>query len=40
MYRSVAATEFSVTFFLSAAAENTQLFCLLGKAGEIFGRFL
>jgi hypothetical protein len=40
MYRSVVATEFSVTFFLSAAAANTQIFFLLGKAGEVFGSFL
>jgi hypothetical protein len=32
MYRSVAATEFSVTFFLSAAAENTQLFLSAGES--------
>jgi hypothetical protein len=39
MHKSAMATEFNVIFILSKAAGNTQLFGLLTKTSEVFGRF-
>jgi hypothetical protein len=40
MHRSTVEMILLLFFFLSAAAENAQLFCLPAEASELFERFL